>query len=242
MNYRTCRHSALIAAIACVFQSAAFAVEQDSEISSQASNGPGTALAANNLEASGDMNYSEFDVQPTGLLRNGQVLPVLEIREGGEIQLREDRVVQQPWSSESFEGNGKVQLVQYVAATRGVIRKNKPFTQALLARDYSPDELDTTIIVHLADTISFARGVVVKRMADEKAKRQAIDFVVDNEGLGLQRWGMKHKSCATILLDPSGKVVFAKDGPLSGKEIEFTIKLLERQINLSNPPLIMASK
>jgi len=42
---------------------------------------------------------------------------------------------------------------------------------------------------------------------------------------------MKHKSNAVIVLDASGKVLFAKDGPLSQTEIESTIKLIENQIS-----------
>ena len=53
---------------------------------------------------------------------------------------------------------------------------------------------------------------------------------IDDQGVGLQRWGMKNKSYAVIVLDADGKVLFAKDGPLSDSEVESTIKLIEEQM------------
>jgi len=163
-------------------------------------------------------------------LKPGQSLPVLEIDEGGEISVSENTIVEKPWSSKSFESKGKVQVVQYVAANRGATRQNKPFTDALLEKQISSEKLDATVIVHMADTMAFAKGYVVNKLAKNKIKHQAVNFIIDDNGVGLQRWSMKHKSFAIIVLDASGKVLFAKDGPLSEIEIMSTIKLIESQI------------
>jgi len=160
----------------------------------------------------------------------GQSLPVLDIREGGEISVSGSDIVNKPWSSKGFERKGKIQVVQYVAANRSALRQNKPFTDALLEKQFPQEKLDATVIVHMADTIALARPFVVNKLARNKAKRQTVNFVIDDQGVGLQRWGMKHKSFAIIVLDSSGKVLFAKDGPLSEAEIENTIKLIESQI------------
>ena len=42
---------------------------------------------------------------------------------------------------------------------------------------------------------------------------------------------MKNKSYAIIILDANGKVLFARDGPLSELEIESTISLIEKQMS-----------
>lgn len=165
-----------------------------------------------------------FAVEP------GQSLPILDIKAGGEISVSDNNIVKNPWSSKSFEGNGKVQLVQYIAANRGAVRQNKAFTDSMLEKQFSSEKLDTTIIVHLADTMAFAKGIVENKIAKNKVKHHAVNFVIDDDGLGLQRWGMKHKSFAIIVLDASGKVLFAKDGPLSELEIESTIRLIENQM------------
>lgn len=164
-------------------------------------------------------------------LETGQSLPVLDIESGGEIFLDDNNIIERPWSSKSLEGNGKLQLLQYVAADRRAVRQNKPFTQALLKKQFSPDELDTTVIVNMADTMSFVKGIVVKKVAKRKASHQATNFVMDNEGVGLKRWGVKHKSCAIILLDTNGKVLFAREGPMSEREIEQAIQLIEQRLS-----------
>ena len=164
------------------------------------------------------------------LLETGQSLPVLDIQSGGEISVSDSSVTEKPWSSRSFESKGKVQLVQYVSANLGAVRQNKPFNDALKEMRYSSEQLETTIIVHMADTMSFVKGLVVDKMAKNKVKHQTINFVIDKNAVGLKRWGMKNKSYAVIVLDSSGRVLFAKDGPLSDIEVESTIKLIELQM------------
>ena len=163
-------------------------------------------------------------------LAPGHSLPLLDIEAGGEIFVNDDKVVKVPWSSTSFDQNNKVQLVQYIAANRGAIKQNKPFTDALIKKRFSSKDLNTTIIVQMADTMSFLKGIVTNRMAKSKLKHETINFVIDDQGVGLQRWGMKPKSCAVIILDASGKVLFAKEGPLSDVEIENTLRLIEQQM------------
>lgn len=175
--------------------------------------------------------YKEIDGLPDGSLKHGQSLPFLDIQVGGEISVSNDDVVKRPWNSKSFETKGKVQLVQYVAAIPGVARQNKAFNDQLIARKFSSKHLETTVIVHFADTISLFHGVVVNRVVKNKIKHEKINFVIDDNGVGLQRWGMKNKSSAIIVLDASGKVLFAKDGPLSEHEIESTIALIENQMS-----------
>ena len=161
----------------------------------------------------------------------GRSLPVLDISMGGEVSVSDNNIVKRPWSSKSFEDKGKVQLVQYLAAVRGAVRQNKSFNETLVEKQFSSEQLHTTVIVHTADTMGFAKGFVAKRIAKNKLKHQSISFVIDDNGEGLQAWGMKHKSSAIIVLDASGRVLFAKDGPLTEIEIESTIKLIERQFS-----------
>jgi YtfJ family uncharacterized protein len=223
---------ALLASTVMLFQSAVFAVEHQN---------PEVIELHTSLEVSkADQLYAESDnkVAPRGVdrmesvsLEPGQPLPVLDIYVGGEISIRNDNVVKKPWSSKSFESKGKVQLVQYVAASRGAARQNKPFNDTLIEKQFSSEQLSTTVIVNTADAMAFVKGIVTKKLAKNKVKHQTVNFVVDDNGVGLQRWGMKHKSYAIIVLDAGGKVLFAKDGPLSEIEIESTIKLIEKQMS-----------
>ena len=223
---------ALIASAVMLFQTAVFAVEHQN---------PGVIELHTSVEASkADQLYAGSDDEVTShgvdrmksvSLEPGQSLPALDIHVGGEISISDDNIVKRPWSSKSLESKGKVQLVQYVAANRGAVRQNKPFTDTLIEKQFSSEQLSTTVIVQMADTMRFVKGFVVKKLTKNKVKHQTIDFVVDDNGVGLQRWGMKHKSNAIIVLDASGKVLFAKDGPLSVIEIESTIKLIGEQMS-----------
>lgn len=163
-------------------------------------------------------------------LMPGQSLPVLDIQVGGEIHVSDKDIIKRPWNSRCFDGKGKVQLVQYVAANFGVRGQNKSFNDTLVKKRFTSEQLSTTIIVNMADTMELAKGMVVKKLAKNKAKHQSIDFIIDDNGVGLERWGMKNKSFAVIVLDTDGKVLFAKDGPLSEHEIESAIELIENQV------------
>lgn len=163
-------------------------------------------------------------------LQTGQSLPILDIQVGGEIQVNDKGVIRRPWSSTCFDSKGKVQLVQYVAANFGVRGQNKTFADTLIKKRFTSEQLSTTVIVNMADTMELAKGMILRKVAKNKAKHQSIDFVIDDNGVGLQRWGMKNKSNAVIVLDADGKILFAKDGPLSDFEIESAIELIENQM------------
>lgn len=174
---------------------------------------------------------SEFGGEKCNFPEVGQALAILDIQAGGELSLSNDEIVKKPWSSHSFESAGKIQLVQYIAANLGVRNQNKSFNDTLKEKHFSSEELKTTVILNMADSGFFTRGVVSKKVAKNKAKYQTIDFVFDEVGMGLQRWGMKHLSYAIIILDANGKVLFAKDGPLTEDEVENAITLIETQMS-----------
>jgi YtfJ family uncharacterized protein len=210
---------AFVASLAMLIQSTAFAVEHTGvELSKVAQHYPGLDDRGNSQEVNGS-------------LKHGQSLPYLDIQVGGEISVSNDDIVKKPWNSKSFETKGKIQLVQYVAAIPGAARQNKAFNDLLIEKKFSSKYLETTVIVHFADTMSLLKGIVVNRVAKNKAMHEKINFVIDDNGVGLQRWGMKNKSSAIIVLDANGKILFAKDGPLSVYEIESTIALIENQMS-----------
>lgn len=161
----------------------------------------------------------------------GKTLPILDISDGGEISVNESSIIKRPWNSKCLEEKGKVQLIQYIAANRKAIGQNKPFTQSLMQKGFSPEQLDTTIIVHMANTFAITRGIAAKKIANNKIKHDYVNFVIDDKGIGLARWGMKPRSSAIIVLDADGKVLFAKDGPLSDLEIKSTLELIENQMS-----------
>ena len=221
----------LAASVAMFFQPAVFAVEHPDPEVIEVHAGAQVSKAGHPYPELGDKDGSHgLNEKKAVSLETGQTLPVLDIHVGGEISVSDNNVAETPWSSKSFASKGKVQLVQYVAANRGVALQNKPFNDILSEKKFSSEQLSITVIVNLADTMSLIRGIVVNRIAKNKVKHQTINFVIDDNGVGLQRWAIKNKSYAIIVLDANGKVLFAKDGPLSEIEIESTIKLIENQM------------
>lgn len=215
-----------------LFQSGVFAVESPADNTIELETNAESSDTGHVLPGpDGNHAYSMPGGNERGALEPGQPLPVLDIEVGGEIILSDDNIIERPWSSKTFESKGKVQLVQYVAANHGIMRKNKLFTQAIINKNFPPEKLSKTVIVNMADTMSFAKGIVVSKVAKNKAEHQHISFVMDNNGVGLQRWGVKNKGCAIIVLDASGNVLFARNGPLSEFEIERTIALIEQQMS-----------
>ncbi len=222
---------ALIISVAMLLQPEVFAVENPYSEAVEMHTGARAAKADQlYTELDGKDSSQEFDRNEGVSLLPGQALPVLDIQAGGEITVSDNNIVKTPWNSKSFESKGKVQLVYYLAANRRATRQNRAFTDTLIEKRFSSEQLSTTVIVQMADTMAFIQGIVVKKMAKNKVKHQTINFVVDDDGVGLQRWGMKHKSYAVIVLDASGKVLFAKDGPLSEVEIESAIELIEKGV------------
>jgi predicted transcriptional regulator len=51
-------------------------------------------------------------------------------------------------------------------------------------------------------------------------------LVHDARGLGREAWGLEEKNAAVIILDPAGKVLFARQGKLQPHEIEMALDLL----------------
>lgn len=221
----------LVASVGMLFQSAVFAVESPVyEVIEGQSGTPNFKDGHFNSTSDGTDDSDGFEGKRGISLEPGQPPPVLEIQEGGELSVSDKNIIKTPWSSKTFESKGKVQLVQYVAANRRATRQNKPFNDALIEKKFSSEQLSTTVIVQMADTLGLVKGLVTNKLAKNKAKHEAINFVLDENGVGLQRWGMKNKSYAIIVLDASGKVLFVKDGPLSEVEIESTIELIENQM------------
>ena len=160
----------------------------------------------------------------------GQLLPLLHIHTGGEISVSDNGVVKKPWSSKSLVDKGRVQLVQYVTANLKATRQNQPFNDILKEKQFSSEQLSTTIIVQTKDNMALTKAIVIKKLAKKKAEHETVNFVIDDEGVGLQRWGLGNNGGAIFVLDASGEVLFAKDGPLSETEIRSTIELIERQM------------
>lgn len=159
----------------------------------------------------------------------GGPIPALQINEPGELMLEgEDTIVYRPWSTELLVG--KVQMVQHMAGRMGVKNMNKPFTDALDARDFSTDYFSGTTIINLDDTLFGTSGIVNSQLKSNKIKYWYSSIVADREGDSAKTWQLKPKHSAIIVLSPDARVLFFKDGPLDEAEILNVLALIEQEI------------
>ena len=222
----------IIAFAALLSQSTVFAVDhQNFELVELHKSAEASKAYPLGSEPGGKRQLHGFDVEKQAPLKPGQFLPFLYIHAGGEISVSDNGVVKKPWSSKSLVDKGRVQLVQYVASNLDATRQNQPFNDILKEKQFSSEQLSTTIIVQTKNKMALIKAVVIKKLAKNKAKYDTVNFVIDDEGVGLQRWGIGNNGGAIFVLDARGEVLFAKDGPLSETEIRSTIELIERQMS-----------
>lgn len=164
----------------------------------------------------------------------GEKLSSLSIAELGECVLEGDDAVFKPWDTSKL--NGKVYVIEHVAARQGIDSINKEFFDALKAAGITHEEIGFVRFVNSDDALWGTSGLVAGEIKKNKKMYPDDVFVVDAEGLGLDQWGLTQKSAALIVIDASGKVLAFKDGGMSGEEIQETIGKLKSQLALAANP------
>lgn len=56
-------------------------------------------------------------------------------------------------------------------------------------------------------------------------------FIVDSNGVVRKAWQLNEESSAIVVLDKDGRVQWAKDGALSGEEVQQVVALLHKLLN-----------
>jgi YtfJ family uncharacterized protein len=177
-------------------------------------------------------------------LEVGEKLPSVTIEKKGQMVI-ESEVVDNIMilkdgtgiSYETFNSDdltGKIRTVYYMAARNGIEDINQPFIDGLIAAklpEFAPDgAYKTTTILNTDDAMWGTSGIAAGRLEDSQKETAYAFFVVDSEGLGLKKWGLKAKGTAIIVLDREGKVLYFKDGEMSADEIASTVALIEKHL------------
>lgn len=174
----------------------------------------------------------------------GQKLPSVTIENKGQMVVEsvvvDDIMVLKDGTGISYETfnsddlTGKIRTVYYMAARTGIEDINQPFIDGLIAAklpEFTPDgSYKTTTILNTDDAMWGTSGIATGRLEDSQRKTAYAFFVVDAEGLGLKKWGLKAKGTAIIVLDRDGKVLYFKDGKMSADEISSTVALIEKHL------------
>ncbi|QGM81101.1 YtfJ family protein [Otariodibacter oris] len=157
-----------------------------------------------------------------------QALPSVRVQDNGEIVMKGDKVAYQPWSSSKLVG--KVRVIQHIAGRSSAKEKNEGLIEAIRKANFDRTKYQTTTIVNADDAI-IATGSFVKSSAEDgKRENNHSQVVLDQESSVKNKWQLKEKDSAIVVLDKNGKVQFVSEGKLSPSQIEQIITLVNRLI------------
>lgn len=163
----------------------------------------------------------------------GENLSQLSGNDVEECVIEGDEVVLKPWNSGQL--NGKVQVVEYMAARAGVDTVNENFFAALKTTGLD-QQVGLAKLVNSDDALWGTSGLVVGEMKKNKMKTPHLTMVIDAEGIGQQQWDLEKKGVALMILDPQGEVLFFKEGELSSDEIKAALAKISAQLGLAANP------
>ena len=158
----------------------------------------------------------------------GEILSPVSIDDEGSIELEGDDMVYQPWSTSMIRG--KPVYVQHVAARASTEGLNKRLDDALEARGYTQEQLQTVAIANKDDAV-WGTGVFVSGQLKKNKKRYPdATIVVDNNSTALKQWRLQKKNVAVIILSAQGKVLFFREGALEEAEVTEVLDILATQV------------
>ncbi|WP_167854929.1 YtfJ family protein [Mangrovimicrobium sediminis] len=161
----------------------------------------------------------------------GAPLAPLAVEEDGECVLDGDDTRFVPWDSGSLQG--KVQVLEYVAARAGVDDIHMTFFVALKDAALPRDKYQITRVVNSDDALWGTSGLVVGEIEKTKRAQPGVDLVVDAQGLGQQQWALEKKTAALIILDASGTVLFFDQGEITASEVDTALAAVRNAVAAS---------
>ena len=157
----------------------------------------------------------------------GGTLPPLSIDDRGEIQLKGDDFEYTPWASTALAG--AVQVVQYFGATMGDSKKFEAFTDRI-EEAVGEGGVQVTTIINMDAALWGTGGMVKSELKKNKQAHPEAIIVLDEEGVGVEAWGLGKEGSALIILDEQGKIVLLKQDKLSDEETEQSLEVLKQTL------------
>jgi hypothetical protein len=154
----------------------------------------------------------------------GDALPALRIEAPGELRLAGEDIEFAPWDSTRLDG--KLHVVQYMAARASSRDINRPFTERLERSGIPLERYHLTTIVNLDDALFGTRGFVMSELEKNKRRYFRSSIVADETGAGRAAWGLQEKSSAILVLDAGGRVLFFRDGAMDAAEVEQVLQMV----------------
>lgn len=157
----------------------------------------------------------------------GSPMPLLEIKDKGELVPEGDDFTFQPWSSNSQPET--VHVIQYFGATLGDRDVFAPFTD-LLQQELEPGTVHVTTILNLDAAMWGTKGMVMSELKKNKTAHPEATIVADADALGVDAWALGKQGTGLFILDNQGKLLFSTLGSLQQDELAPTIELIRANI------------
>jgi len=129
------------------------------------------------------------------------------------------------WSSSELVG--KVWVLVYADPDESDL--NNAATEALKARNYSPEYYGSVAVINMAATWkpNFAISMILK--GKQKNYPNTV-YVKDINKMLVKKWNLADDSNDICVFGPDGKVLFSHDGQLSSSDINDMIKIVDEEV------------
>jgi YtfJ family uncharacterized protein len=159
----------------------------------------------------------------------GKSLPLLVIEDKGEIlyQAEEDDFSFAPWSSAT--NPGQTHVIQYFGANVGDRDTFEPLTD-LIQSSLQPGSVYVSTVLNLDAAMWGTSGFVISEIKKNKKIHKGSTMVLDEDGDGVDTWGLGKDGTGVVILDKNGIVLYFSKGSLSPEELEAAMSLIETNI------------
>lgn len=157
-----------------------------------------------------------------------QTLPPLSIPDRGELVLEDNEFRYSAWSSNQTPD--RVHVIQYIAASLSGKKRFERFTDQL--RDaVDPEQYHVTTILNLDAALWGTTGFVLSELKDNKRRYPDATMVLDEEGVGVQRWQLGKEGAVLLILDAAGIVRYVGREAISSEQAPQVVELLRSLIS-----------
>jgi len=156
----------------------------------------------------------------------GERVPAVGVNDKGELLYQQEKFRYQPWNSAQL--SGKVRVILHIAGRSSAKEQNAALIEAIKAAQLPHDRYQTTTVVNTDDAIPGTGMFVRSSIESNKQQYPWSQFIVDSNGNARKAWQLEKGGSAIVILDNTGHVRYAKDGPLTQNEVQQAMKLIHQ--------------
>lgn len=153
-----------------------------------------------------------------------QPLPAVTVQDRGELVLEGEEFGYRPWRS---GGVGKVQVLQYIPATRAGEAAYKPLTDRL-QQVLAVGSFHVSTVLNLDAALWGTSGLVVSEAKKNKRRYPDATIVLDKKAAVGRAWGVEKPGRALVILDAMGTVHYFSTEPAAESGVDAQIALVRR--------------